>query len=387
MKKILRMDSSYRVVNGEGIELMDSMPPGIYSMKFGKMTGFWFELMQMEAFPGKVYGDQTRIKAKVMRKYAAVSGRNLGILLSGKKGTGKSLFARNLAVEMAKYVPVIVVRENIPGMLTELANIQGRAVIVFDEFEKMFRDSEGDGQGDDIRQQETALSFFDGVESKQEKLLVLTVNDTFNLSKYLLGRPGRIHYHFRLQEPTLEEVSEYVKDNLKVTTDADGFRKLVSELSAMGLSWDSLSAVVSELNAGEDMDETVKDLNIRTDSYRTRYHITATYDDSEKDTVTIDRSVTDDPEMEVQFSRSLNQSKYGGVGRVWTRAKFMIDDVVPDDLGEYCVSKFTQDASEDCDDKIVENAPKIVGLTISRLPSTCDIMARAYSRRGAMAFM
>ena len=216
MKKILKLDSAFRVIEGDGIEILDSLPKGVYELKFADMQGYWFEKMDLEPFPGKVYGNQAALTDKVVRRYAETEGRNLGVLLSGPKGTGKSLFVRNLAVRLADEMPVVVVKQNFGrGMLGTLANVRGRAAIVFDEFEKMFRHNSEDGRNDrasDIREQETALSFFDGVETRQEKLLLLTVNEVYNVSRYLLGRPGRIHYHFRLSIPTHAEVKEFLEN-------------------------------------------------------------------------------------------------------------------------------------------------------------------------------
>ena len=53
MKKILKLDSSYRVIEGEGVEIMDNLPKGVYELKFAEMQGFWFEKIELDAFPGQ----------------------------------------------------------------------------------------------------------------------------------------------------------------------------------------------------------------------------------------------------------------------------------------------------------------------------------------------
>jgi hypothetical protein len=389
MKKVLKYDSSYRVISGDGIEILDTLPAGIYELKAAKNEGFWFEKMALAKFEGKVYGDQDRITNKVVARFDAVSGRNLGVLLSGKKGTGKSLFAKNLAVKMSEKLPVIIVKVNYGvGMLSTISSIQGKAMVVFDEFEKMFRaECDGNSQADDIREQEKALSFFDGVETRQEKLLVLTVNDPASLSKYLLGRPGRIYYHFRMGTPTIEEIEEYLKDNLSDDV-KDNRAQLASRLAAMSVSWDALSAVATELNYGSTMDETMADLNLRTDSLKTTYTIRARYDDGKTESAQIslgDLAICSDrrDDITMVFDRRVSPEKFK-IERIWTKVTFKVTDIVPRASG-FVLEKFEQE-SEDVDDKPVPDAPKIESLTIERRRSTEDLMYSAY-KSGAISYL
>ena len=371
MKKILKLDSAFRVIEGDGIEILDSLPKGVYELKFADMQGYWFEKMDLEPFPGKVYGNQAALTDKVVRRYAETEGRNLGVLLSGPKGTGKSLFVRNLAVRLADEMPVVVVKQNFGrGMLGTLANVRGRAAIVFDEFEKMFRHNSEDGRNDrasDIREQETALSFFDGVETRQEKLLLLTVNEVYNVSRYLLGRPGRIHYHFRLSIPTHAEVKEFLADNLAGDRHGE-LNEIAMRLVAKAVSWDSLSAVVREVNAGEPLDETMRDLNIGADSGSDMTELTlkAVYDDGMEATVREDfRNSVEG--VGTTFARKVDRDRCGGVDKIWTSVTFDASDIEPTGSpGEFRAHAFEQDQAEDIGDRPVENAPKIVEVFVYR---------------------
>ena len=375
MKKILKLDSSYQVIDGEGVEVLDTMPNGIYEMKFSEMRGIWFESADLEPFNGKVYGDQARMTAKVLRKYDETVGRNLGVLVSGHKGTGKSLFVRNLAVSLSDHIPVIIIKRNLgPMMLSTLASVKGRCVLVFDEFEKMFR-GKSDGNGsinvteeNDIREQEKALSFFDGVEVKQEKLILLTVNDAHSLSKYLLGRPGRIYYHFVMALPSPDEIHEYLMDNLKpeMSTSEDFVDKLTARLAVRSVSWDSISAVVSEVNSGETVDDTLNDLNIGTDmqSYE-KLKFTAMFSDGEKSVYCVQMN-PGDRTVKMTFCRAIDQRKFDGHDDMWTTVRVNVVDIVPDRTGVYKIAVFEQGPGEDENDKPISGAPTIVELTASR---------------------
>lgn len=386
MKKILKLDNSYRVIEGEGVEIMDTLPPGVYEMKFAEMAGFWFEHIELEAFQGKVYGNQQAMTEKVITRYNAMTGRNLGVLLSGQKGTGKSLFVKNLSVRLAQEMPVIIIKTNYgKGMLNTLANIKGKAALVFDEFEKMFRRSDLPGSGgsdtreNDIREQESALSFFDGVETRQEKLILLTVNETYNLSKYLLGRPGRIHYHFKMVIPSFEEIKEYLFDNLD-----DAHRPqandLASQLTSRAVSWDSLSAVVLEINSGCTFEETIRDLNISSDtSSYTKLTVKALFDDGSENTNRIDFDESSQ-DINVMFRIHVNPAKFK-TDTIWTEVKFPIACIEPTGaLGEYRASTFEQTQPTDCDDNVIKGAPKITDIILYRTSALNSVMASRMSR-------
>lgn len=392
MKKILKLGARLSVIDGDDVEIMDALPPAVYSMKFSKMQGFWFEPMQLEPFSGRIYGEQGRMAEKVERRYRMVEGRNLGVLLSGPKGTGKSLFVRNLAAKLSAEMPVIVVKENGgQPMLAELASLKGRAVIIFDEFEKMFRADATAGSGcntreNDIREQETALSFFDGVETRQEKLLLLTVNETYNLSRLLLGRPGRIHYHFRMALPTTAEIEDYLADNLGANAPTDR-RDIAAKLASRAVSWDSLTAVTNELNTGETVEDTLKDLNLGTDEANgIRIAMRAIYENGAESLVFLDADDSDDT-LETTFAVYATLPD-GKRTKIWTRVEAPVAGLRPTGgVGEFEVVGFTQEPPEDCDDNPVPGAPAIARIIVQRRSAMEAVAASRYARGDRLSLM
>ena len=189
--------------------------------------------------------------------------RNMGVILSGPKGVGKSMFARLIAEEGKKQnLPLIIVSNAIPGLEDFISSIQQECIVLFDEFEKTFK-SDNDG----YNPQEALLSLFDGIDNGK-KLYVVTCNETTNLNSYLLNRPGRFHYHFILGTPTGDEVREYMEDNLndkaKQYTD-----KIVALSSISAFTYDVLRAIAFDLNQGYELTETLLDLNIERERYVT----------------------------------------------------------------------------------------------------------------------
>ncbi|MBR2776675.1 MAG: AAA family ATPase, partial [Prevotella sp.] len=205
---IVHSGSRY-MVYGEDIRTYHDLPVGSYDVDFSKMTGFFLsDRSDLVASEEKVYGSTPAKVAKVMSAYQATD-RNFGVLLSGQKGIGKSLFVRVLAEKAVEAgFPVLVVGRAIPGIAGFLSSIDQDCVVVFDEFEKTF------AKNDDYNPQDEMLSLFDGIDGGH-KMFVVTCNDVGKLSEYMLNHPGRFHYHFIMKPPTSDEITEYLIDNIK----------------------------------------------------------------------------------------------------------------------------------------------------------------------------
>ena len=92
-------------------------------------------------------------------------------------------------------MPVIIVDTYIPGLANFIEEIEQEVMVMFDEFDKTFGGvNKSDGMADP---QTELLTLFDGL-AQGKKLYVITCNNLNTLSDYLVNRPGRFHYHFRL---------------------------------------------------------------------------------------------------------------------------------------------------------------------------------------------
>lgn len=242
-------------VYGEDVQTYKTIPVGSYEVCFHKMMGFYMtsrpDLMAKE---DKVYGDHTRKVEKIFRAYENMD-RNLGVILSGIKGSGKSLLVRMLAQEsIGKGIPVILVNSYVPGIASFLADIDQEVLVVFDEFEKTF------GKNDEFDPQEEMLSLFDGLDNGK-KLFVVTCNELNKMNNYLLNRPGRFHYHFVIGSPSPAEVQEYMIDKLepKYYPLVD---RIVNFANTVNITYDYLRAIAFEINMGYSIEETLNELNI-----------------------------------------------------------------------------------------------------------------------------
>ena len=242
-------------IYGEEITSYDQLPVGTYEICFNKMTGFFLtshsDLLVKE---DKVYGNSEEKVDKILRSFS-LTDRNFGVILSGPKGVGKSLFARILANKAnEKGIPLLICSQFIPGLPNFISSIEQEIIVLFDEFEKTFADN------DEMKPQEEMLSLFDGVDNGK-KLFIVTCNELRQLNTYLLNRPGRFHYHFTLNNPTPQEIQAYMTDELDVR-----YHYLIPQIVNFSLggslTYDCLRAIAFEVNNGYSLEETVQDLNI-----------------------------------------------------------------------------------------------------------------------------
>ena len=256
--KIVYDSGAYRIF-GDDLLVYDSIPVGTYLVRFNKMMGFYLESYEMRADEGeKVYGNRMEKADKILRAFEKFD-RNTGVILSGDKGIGKTMFARIISRKAREAgIPTLLVTEKLPDLTYFLGKVEQEAVVLFDEFEKNFKDSNEDDDGPSA--QEAMLSMFDGLNGGK-KLFIITCNNWRDLNDCMLNRPGRFHYHIRFDPPTRAEIQQFFEDQISPEY-ADKIGDAVRFACIAGLNYDCMRAVASEVNLGYPLAEAVKDLNI-----------------------------------------------------------------------------------------------------------------------------
>lgn len=251
---IVESGKRYRIFNN-AITTYDQLPPKTYRVDYDPETRI-FSLLEAHDFEipeTKIYGQHLDKVKKVLNSMDKMN-RNLGVILSGDKGIGKSLFSKCLGLKARKKgIPVILVYEYHEGIANFLEEIEQTVMILFDEYDKTFDEKKHNCQAE-------MLSLFDGV-SAGKKLFVITCNEIQSLSQYLINRPGRFHYHFRFLYPTADEIRDYMEDKLDKQY-YDEIENVIAFSVRMNLNYDCLRSIAFELNNGLKFQEAINDLNI-----------------------------------------------------------------------------------------------------------------------------
>lgn len=252
--KVINYGNTFEIYENE-LQTYDKLPAQTYLVKFNPMAGFSLRrVTDFEQREDKLYGTHTQKITKVMDAFNKVE-RSLGVILSGDKGIGKSLFTQLLAEDAIKRgIPVILVTDNYPNIAEFIEKITQECVVLFDEFEKVFPQN---GEGST---QDSLLGLFDGT-SQEKRLYAITVNDLHKVSPFMLNRPGRFHYHIRFSYPSPVEIREYLED--KVSPKYKSEIKAVELFSRkVKLNYDCLRAIAFELDNGVAFVDAIQDLNI-----------------------------------------------------------------------------------------------------------------------------
>lgn len=250
----------------DSVMSFESLPVGAYTVEFDQRRGCYLMEHAPLEIQEMVYGVQQDKIKKVMNAFERFE-RSLGVILSGDKGIGKTMFAKKLCMSAIESgLPIIIVEEFHQGLVRFIERIEQECVVLFDEFDKSFTADNDDCEDyDDCDSSEKEgqarlLSLFDGT-SGGKKLFVVTCNDLRGLNNCLLNRPGRFHYHFRFGYPTAGEIEEYMTDKLEARYHSE-ISKIVTFSRRARLNYDCLRAIAFEINGGSDFAEAIADLNI-----------------------------------------------------------------------------------------------------------------------------
>lgn len=258
-------DGNHYDIYPNNINMYEKLPAGYYDVKFAERGGFYLEKHpNFEIGEEKIYGSVENKVEKVFRGFSATN-RNLGVILSGDKGIGKSLTARLICIKAVELgYPVILVNKDYPDIANFIGNMDQEVVVLFDEFDKVFVDINtniySNKQIASTDKQSSLLGLFDGIYAGK-KLFIITCNDIHHLSSFILNRTGRFHYHFRFEYPGDDDIRLYMKDRLDPRYYSE-IENVVQFSKRMELSYDVLRSIAFELNLGYSFYDMIDDLNL-----------------------------------------------------------------------------------------------------------------------------
>lgn len=204
-----------------------SLIPGkVYDLKFDSFNEFSY--LQENGnlnMPKKLYkfkGDDDFIYRCLTYFNSDISTDTTGVLLSGLKGSGKSVLAKRIAIESKLPIIVVDTEYKLRYLNEFFKNITVPTCIILDEFEK----------NEYFWPSERILDFLDGIQCTSKKLVLFTCNNTDKINENLLDRTSRIRYwrtydiednYIFIKElikdkglENVEEIEKFIVDNMQV---------------------------------------------------------------------------------------------------------------------------------------------------------------------------
>ncbi len=251
--KFLKNDNIWAPTPDVRMDVRNELPPGNYTFCRNDLTGeYYLEESEPFVLPEKLYGKTEKWSNRIIDASRREENQT-GVVLSGTKGSGKTLLSKSIAVKSG--LPVLIVNDPFSDdrFLRTVQGISQRAVVLFDEFEKIY----------DREAQERVLTLFDGVYTARNKIMIMTCNDLSAVQDFFLNRPGRLRYAIEFRGLETDFIKEYCADKLANPEYLQDILKVA--LGSFDFNFDMLQALVRELNLyGGTVEENLEILNVKT---------------------------------------------------------------------------------------------------------------------------
>lgn len=236
-----------------------------YDLEGGKVytvkTDRWSDAISLKCapdlqMPEVVYktDSDTKFINKVLSHYRKAEDGTTGVMLSGLKGSGKTIMAKEIALESS--LPIILIdNSTAPSKLINMFNMLGdtEVCVIMDEIDKL-----GEDYDDDY-----LLKILDGINTTGKKLVVCTCNDTEDVSEYLFDRCSRIRYWREFEELPASMIQKVLEDKLDDKGEVKPLADfIINNFSC--ISFDNIVAFAQEVNDNptDTFEELFEDMNL-----------------------------------------------------------------------------------------------------------------------------
>lgn len=239
-------------------------PNGLdYDLIDGKVYNLKYDRFECEEYleedgglnlPSKVYNttEDTNFISRVTKFFNSTDKNTTGVLLSGIKGTGKTILAKLIAKEIN--LPIIVVDSNFPinHINDFFREFNTPVTVILDEIDKSEYNTE------------SLLTWLDGVQTTAKKLVLFTCNDQSKLNDCLFDRCSRIRYYRKFKPEENERfLDEILKDKGFDEAKCKEMHKFIMKNIKL-LSIDNVLSFIEEvlLFPEDSYDDILKNMNI-----------------------------------------------------------------------------------------------------------------------------
>lgn len=285
----------------------EKLDNGVYIVGFSMKHGFYLnKTAEQFNFNYKIYGLETNLIERTLKTYE-YNNSNLGVLLNGVKGTGKTVTSKIIANRLNQ--PIIVINSDIDGVTSFLNKIPQDVTIFIDEYEKIYGESS------------KMLTIMDGaLTSKYRRLFLLTTNN-LHVDDNLIERPSRIRYLKTFGFLTPDVILEIIDDLLIHKDLKDACFNFISTLKTITV--DIVKAILNEVNIHNENPEVFADVfNVK--KVTGKYNIKVKNDDGKFSTFVNDVETSQRPlfnhRTHVGRYLYINGVKFGRIKHVlnWT---------------------------------------------------------------------
>lgn len=229
----------------------------VYTIDIDRYTDeIEFKIAPQLQMPFTLYSTETDTKFinKVLNYYKSTTDSTVGVMLSGLKGSGKTVMMKQIALQSK--LPIILIDKSFhPSQLVKLFNLisNTEVCVLMDEVDKL-----GDDYDDNY-----LLRILDGINSSGKKLMIFTCNDEEGINEYLVDRCSRIRYWRRFDYMQPSMISNILTDKLKDKDEVNVLTDfIVNNFDC--ISFDNVVSFVTEVNNNPDdtFEELFEDMNL-----------------------------------------------------------------------------------------------------------------------------
>ena len=202
-------------------------------------------------FPSNYFEEDPEFIEKSINTFNKTEKLTTGILLSGLKGSGKTLMAKKIAVK--SNLPIIVIDKEVRANDIEqfFSRITEPTCVIFDEIDKYWNTR-------------YLLGFLDGVKPTGKKLVICTCNDEDKIDEYLNDRCSRMRYKKTFSSLSVNVIESVIDAVIKDPAKAKDAASYISNTLKV-VSYDNVIVFAEELKnyPDESFEDIVRDLNIK----------------------------------------------------------------------------------------------------------------------------